>query len=189
MYHNNIIGYCTRPYSSVEEMNEDMIAKWNSVVKPEDFIYYLGDFSLSFRPIELFSFRLNGNKYLIPGNHDFCHSGNKKSKNKENQDKWIKKYGDYGWAVLPEQITLNFPEIGIVNLCHLPYSIKNDSDVRYNSSRPVDDHKILLCGHVHEKWQTTRSLAGTLMVNVGVDVNNFCPISENEVVQRIKNHR
>lgn len=28
-FHFNIIRLCNRPYSSVEEMNEDMIAKWN----------------------------------------------------------------------------------------------------------------------------------------------------------------
>ena len=28
-YHENIIKYCNRPYSSVDEMNADMIEKWN----------------------------------------------------------------------------------------------------------------------------------------------------------------
>ena len=34
--HKNIIEYCNRPYSSVEEMNKAIIDNWNSVVKDED---------------------------------------------------------------------------------------------------------------------------------------------------------
>jgi calcineurin-like phosphoesterase family protein len=44
--HSNVIKYCNRPYTSVQEMNEDLIQRWNNQVKPEDTVYYLGDFSL-----------------------------------------------------------------------------------------------------------------------------------------------
>jgi calcineurin-like phosphoesterase family protein len=43
-WHNNVIKYCMRPYTTVEEMNEDMVNKWNEVVAPEDEVYNLGDF-------------------------------------------------------------------------------------------------------------------------------------------------
>ena len=46
-FHKNIIDYENRPYSSVEEMNEDLITKWNSVVSNEDTVFCLGDFALS----------------------------------------------------------------------------------------------------------------------------------------------
>ena len=54
-YHSNIIKYCQRPFHSVEEMNEEMIRRWNSVVGVDDTVYYLGDFSLAKRPVELFA--------------------------------------------------------------------------------------------------------------------------------------
>lgn len=70
--HSNIIDYCSRPYKDVEEMNKDLIERWNSVVKSgEDEIYLLGDFAYGgldkIAPI----FRaLKGKKHLIIGNHD-----------------------------------------------------------------------------------------------------------------------
>ena len=67
--HTNIIKYTDRPFSSVEEMNETMIRNWNNVVTDEDTIYHLGDFAFSRNP-EQFSYRLNGVKILIKGNHD-----------------------------------------------------------------------------------------------------------------------
>lgn len=69
--HANIIKYCARPYSSVEEMNRDLIERWNSVVGPLDTIYHLGDFSLGkVDPSDILR-KLNGKrKILIRGNHD-----------------------------------------------------------------------------------------------------------------------
>ena len=175
-WHANVIKYCDRPFESVEIMNEMMIKNWNEVVKPEDTVYCLGDFSLSFRPIEAYSMRLNGAKYLVPGNHDFCHSYNKKSRNLEARTNWIKKYKDWGWVVLPEQTTLDIPGVTVVNMCHHPYTLTGPGDDKYEKWRPKDDGRWLLCGHVHEKWK----VVGT-MINVGVDVNNFYPISIEEI--------
>lgn len=184
-YHQNVIKYCNRPQQTVEEMNEDMVKKWNEIVKPEDTVYVLGDFSLAFRAVEIFSFRLNGTKYLVPGNHDFLHSYHRKSKTKENREKWIQKYKDYGWNVLPEQTTLDIPGLATFNMCHHPYSTQYELENgdKYAKWRPVDDGRILLCGHVHETWRTRRSPNGTLMINVGVDVHGFTPISLDKIAE------
>jgi calcineurin-like phosphoesterase family protein len=60
-----------RPFTSTEEMDETMISNWNSVVKPTDKIYHLGDIATcnATRLCSIFS-RLNGEKVLIKGNHD-----------------------------------------------------------------------------------------------------------------------
>ncbi len=111
-YHTNVIKYCDRPYDEVEFMNEDLCERWNQVVKPEDTVYHLGDFSMAFRPVEFIPQRLNGTIYLIPGNHDFCHTYHKKSrKSKEHHDKWINKYEECGFKVLPEKVIMDFEDL------------------------------------------------------------------------------
>jgi calcineurin-like phosphoesterase family protein len=69
--HKNIIKFCNRPYDSVEEMDEGLIAAWNSIVKKTDVVWHLGDFSFynSTKSAEILK-RLNGTKALIKGNHD-----------------------------------------------------------------------------------------------------------------------
>lgn len=186
-YHNNVIKYCARPFADVETMNEALVKNWNEVVGPDDVVYYLGDFSMAFRAVELFSARLNGIKKLIPGNHDFCHSYHKKSRNPENQQKWIEKYEALGWKVLPEQFQLGIPGLANFQLCHHPYF---DVDARdgdgksfhdkYLKWRPYDDGRWLLCGHVHEKWKVKGN-----MINVGVDVWDYAPVSLEQIKELI----
>jgi len=183
-WHQNVIRYCSRPYTDAQQMNEDMILKHNTVVRPEDTVIRLGDFSLAFRAVENYAARLMGDKILVPGNHDFCHSYHKKSRTEENRAKWTQKYADHGFTVFNEQVTMFFEGLGTVNMCHHPYAteyeLKNGD--KYAKWRPVDDGKLLLCGHVHEKWQTKRSPNGTLMINVGVDVHGFVPVSLDQII-------
>ena len=70
--HTNIIQYCDRPFTNVEEMNDYIIQQWNSVVGKNDTVYHLGDFALQSRKetIKNLVSRLNGNIILILGNHD-----------------------------------------------------------------------------------------------------------------------
>lgn len=68
--HQAILKYESRPWNTVEEMNEALIERWNSVVGPSDRVYLLGDIHFgSKKNIELVG-RLNGRKVLIKGNHD-----------------------------------------------------------------------------------------------------------------------
>jgi len=69
--HKNILEYEkeARPFSTLKEMHEVMIDRWNKVVKPKDIIYHLGDFAFGKHNIE-HAKRLNGTKRLIMGNHD-----------------------------------------------------------------------------------------------------------------------
>lgn len=68
--HTNIITYSSRPFKTVDEMNEALIHRWNAVVAPDDIVYHLGDFSMGGVPSSTFRRRLNGRIHLLVGNHD-----------------------------------------------------------------------------------------------------------------------
>lgn len=180
-WHTNIIKYCNRPFVSVEEMNEALIQNWNDLVLPEDEVYYLGDFSMAARPVEIYTSRLNGIKYLVPGNHDFCHSYNNKSRKLEHRSKWVKQFQDWGWVVLPEQFSINIPEVGNIKLCHHPYTSSDYVNDKFANWRPHNDGSWLLCGHVHQKWKTQNR-----MINVGIDVWDLKPVSVVQIVKIIQ---
>jgi len=70
-FHQNIIQYCNRPFLTVEQMNEELIKRWNAVVGKEDKVYHLGDFAFGTpaQQEEVFN-QLKGKIYLVKGNHD-----------------------------------------------------------------------------------------------------------------------
>jgi calcineurin-like phosphoesterase family protein len=74
--HANICGFkradgitALRPWTDVTEMDEAMVERWNSRVKPTDKVYHLGDVVINRRALSTLT-RLNGDKVLIKGNHD-----------------------------------------------------------------------------------------------------------------------
>jgi len=72
-FHKNIIKYCDRPFQSVEQMNYEMIKRWNFVVKPYDTVIHLGDFALvghNYNKLKWLRYQLHGKIRLMRGNHD-----------------------------------------------------------------------------------------------------------------------
>lgn len=69
--HANVLGFDNRPFKTVEEMNDELIRRWNSVVENGDLVYILGDmFWVKTTDAIPIMDRLNGQKILIKGNHD-----------------------------------------------------------------------------------------------------------------------
>lgn len=62
-------GSKLRPWDDVDEMDEVMVQNWNSVVKPNDRVYHLGDVVINRKALPILD-RLNGRKILVRGNHD-----------------------------------------------------------------------------------------------------------------------
>lgn len=73
--HSNILqfkrsdGSPVRSFASVQEMDEYMVEKWNSVVRPQDKVYHLGDVTMHKNSLDIIG-RCNGHKRLVRGNHD-----------------------------------------------------------------------------------------------------------------------
>ena len=80
--HERVIQFDGRPFSSVEEMDAEMIRRWNAKVGKGDLVYVLGDMIWKTHSDEAPTLikSLNGQIILIKGNHDrFLH--NAKAKN------------------------------------------------------------------------------------------------------------
>lgn len=62
-------GTPLRPFQSIEEHDETIIAQHNALVKTDDRVYMLGDLCMHRRNLESVR-RLNGRLVLVKGNHD-----------------------------------------------------------------------------------------------------------------------
>lgn len=177
--HKNIITYCNRPFESVEEMDEILIQNHNELVKPGDFFYHLGDLALGkFEDSIQKAARLNGEKFLIPGNHDRVWSKEKPAR----QERFLPMYEEAGFQILSEQFVIDLDldldlagEVAVL-LSHLPSEGDSHGEDRYSEMRPETDLPIL-CGHVHDEWATKGR-----NFNVGVDVHDFRPVHLDEVL-------
>lgn len=80
--HANIMAFDNRPFKTLEEMNETLVERWNSVVSAGDIVYVLGDmfWCNADKSMPILD-ELNGQKFLIKGNHDRC-----------NDNRFLKKF-------------------------------------------------------------------------------------------------
>lgn len=164
-FDTDIMAFSNRPYGSPEEMNEDIIAKFLDTTRDADEVYILGDMFGSKRPADQFGElsrimkRLGINErpfYLMRGNHDHL------------TDDEYKKMGF-------RSVMRNFAFIELKNgmnamISHDPCMIQ-------------PKNTLAVCGHVHtlfkELWNAER---GTLALNVSVEVRDYRPMSEDEVL-------
>ncbi len=157
-FHKNIIKYCNRPFNTVEDMNEELIKRWNETVAPDDLVYHLGDFGLG--RAELLSkvrHRLNGRVFLVLGNHD----------TNITRTKWMN-------VIRMDEVYKDELNVCEFSLHHHPVSETVD---------PFGLDRWHLVGHIHEKWRINGR-----QLNVGVDVNDFRPISIEKVRADIKEY-
>lgn len=174
--HKRILSLTDRPFDSLDEMLESMVETHNSMVKPGDTVYMLGDIIMGGWKdhIHLID-RFNGHKVLIAGNHDqpFIHKG------KSSFSRIMNGYGEHF-----QEIHVGNARFGRFVLSHFPYDADHTDDSRYMEFRPVDKGYTLIHGHVHEEdpdRQVTFTSKGTKQIHVGVDGRDFTPISIDEI--------
>ena len=159
--HMNILKYEpeSRPFSSIEEMNETIIQNWNEVVTANDTVYVLGDMAMGMieDAIPLIK-RLNGKIILIRGNHD--------------TKKRLEAFKEIGIEVYD---IFYLPYKGkYFIMCHFPIASKEFIDmVRYDNSEVVN-----LYGHLDHN-APKGYVDGTY--HVGLDTNNLKPISIDKI--------
>jgi calcineurin-like phosphoesterase family protein len=154
--HEKIIELCGRPFASVEEMDDTMIANWNGKIGRGDIVYHLGDFTFSRRKeeVERYLRKLNGQIHLVLGNHDHRQTRNAQG---------------WAWQGHYKEITVGDQRIVLSH-----YAMRT-----WHGS-----HKgaWMLYGHSHgtvrRDWQV-RSF------DVGVDLWNFTPLSFEEIEDQL----
>jgi calcineurin-like phosphoesterase family protein len=156
--HANIINLCNRPFDNPQEMDREMIRRWNEVVTPDDDVYYLGDLTLHGEAVaHHYLDKLHYRKmFTIEGNHDH---------------RWYNKVdaGYFRIHKLPPIHEMNMQGKHIV-LCHYPMR-------EWNKYYRGAYH---LFGHSHN----TQSPYG-YSFDVGVDCWNFYPVSFEQVVDKM----
>lgn len=163
--HANIIKYCNRPFASVEEMNEKLIANWNSIVRPEDTIYHLGDVSFMKTGEGTASIlaRLNGYKILVEGNHDG-----------KRHDEALRN----GFNQVHQGMMVRLEGKRFL-LSHYPFQGSSADDRDFSHRSFAANGMWLLHGHVHTAWKIVPEKK---MINVGSDVWDFKPVAISQLL-------
>jgi len=123
-HHDPIIQMCNRPYKNGHHMHKDIIRKYNELITDSDTVYIIGDISYSKdkEPIRRIVDKLNGQKYLILGNHDYLNPFD---------------YIDMGIISVHTSLEIN-TSFGNYILVHDP------------AISQIDRNRTFLCGHIHD---------------------------------------
>lgn len=155
-------------FKDVDEMDEHMIERWNSVVKNGDIVYHLGDvvFTNTEQDVAWFKknwTRLNGSKRLIVGNHDDI------------------KFLAPGGFFKKVSMWRMFPEFGLL-LTHVPVHPSNlkvfvaEGDYKEGDVGEVQKQFLNVHGHIHQN----PSPEGPYK-NVSVEAINYTPVNIEEL--------
>ena len=181
-FHKNILHLGDgRPFDDIGVHDTTMRNNWNAVVEVGDMVIHHGDVAMGEWPVGLRSLRhLNGYKVLIPGNHDRVSSLESQARRDRFMDNYLDVF-DEVWNENGETTVIN----GVTfRLSHYPYNGDHSPYDRHTQLRPFDDGLPLLHGHTHQTEKLTLSAKGSVMLSVGVDANDFIPVSQDELFRR-----
>lgn len=173
--HKNIIKYENRPFNSVEEMDIVLIANWNARVNLQDDVYILGDFTFkgATQAIKYLNV-LNGNIHLLRGNHDHFMKQDSFNRFAENTEFLINER-----RIINEGYYKHLNDNGReVVLFHYPIMFWDGQD---------DMGSYHLYGHMHKTSHGEQQHPHPDAFNVGVDVQNYAPVTLDELIARRSN--
>lgn len=157
-------GTPLRSFASVEEMDEHMVDCHNSVVRPQDKVYHLGDVALHKRFLPILK-RLNGHKRLVRGNHDM--EDTKELMNYFEEIYGVRVFAKYGF------------------ICsHIP--IHPNSLGRWKANVHGHLHSNLVVRQVVDPLTDMfHDIPDERYINVSVEQINYTPISMEELIERL----
>lgn len=179
------MAYERRPFVDLDDMEEQLVERFNSVVSPDDTTYHLGDFSFESKEGQRGTLeRLNGKHLIVLGNHDRSKSF----------------LSDIGFEILPGKGKAWIPHPNgrdVITLSHYPYRTSRHDDRDFREAMPLDTGGWLLHGHVHSCWRVSWEVNERavqqpadrpkgLQINVGVDVWDYTPVSLDTLLDIIR---
>lgn len=162
-----VLEVYSRPFPSIEYMNEVLISMCNMFSSEADTVVHIGDLfcygtdgsyiGTKENP-QIYLGRIKANFVNIEGNHD-----------RTNKVKSIGKY-----------LRTSLGPFSDVSISHYP----STSDLAEGTYLPGDIH---LCGHVHDKWKYLIDRKNQVLnVNLGIDVWDYKIVSEDKLISYIK---
>lgn len=162
--------YTARGYSSVEEMNKDLITKFNNTVTDEDEVYILGDLCLGGANSLIDNFKLlsqlNGNIHIILGNHDT-----------ETRRRM--------YETLPQVVSISYAEMIHYRKYHFYLSHYPTLTANLDDDKPLRARTINLCGHSHATDPFVDWEEGCIY-HCEVDAHNGFPVSLDAIIKDMK---
>jgi calcineurin-like phosphoesterase family protein len=183
--------------ATIDEHDDALIDRWNSVVGYDDEVWYLGDLAMGQRHENIpKTARLNGRKAIIaPGNHD---TGLWRIPPTARYDidkiaAQRKLFQDAGWSLPPEGWLGDVWDIEDVKVTygHLPLAGTPDHESeegRFTKLMLEDRGQLHVHGHSHGNQGRVHG-DGLRQFDVGVDANSLLPTRWGEVVSWVLSHK
>lgn len=152
--HANIIRYCNRPFFSLVDMNNTIINRHNERVKKEDIVFFIGDFKFK--------------------------SGTNRGEGEPRKPEYFIKQLNGNFIFIRGNHDINNGLKTVILSLNIYYG-KNVIHLTHNPKFANLKCKFNFVGHIHEKWKFLQK-ENSILINVGVDVWNFYPISYQEIM-------
>lgn len=162
--HDREFIWKVRGFTNVQEMNEEYVKRWNSVVTAEDDVYTLGDLMLGDTSNIEYLKRLNGKIHIVLGNHDTA-----------NREKMYRKLPNVV-EVAEVGIRLKYKKHHFV-LTHYPMITGN---LEKGSLRQMS---LNLYGHTHQTSNFYNDMP--YMYHVGVDSHDGYPVDLDDIIDEM----
>lgn len=162
------ITFRHRPFSSVEQMDNQIIKNWNDTIKGDDTVYIIGDmFSLSKGSPKKYLTQLKGRKYLVFGSAD---------------KKWMKKIDLADYFIDCKR--LDEIDIGDKHLTMCYHYFPCWPRMNYNGYMVFGSENEF----THGSYWRIRYESDNIL-DASVDVNNFRPATFGELIANNKRHK
>lgn len=167
--HKRICELAYRPFASAEEMNAELVRRYQESVRSSDLVLWCGDcFFTSFEESKKILSSLPGRKALVIGNHD----------------RSAARMAAMGFEIVVSELQLRVGDHP-VRVSHYPYQYASrpEDEKRYVKRMPQPKPgEALIHGHTHSKKRVNGRA-----IHVGVDAWDFAPVHCSEVIDLVEN--